>query len=531
MTFEEQERRQAVLAAIIDSSEDAIISKNLNSIIMSWNKSAERMFGYTEEEAIGKHIFLIMPEEFRSEEEMIISRLKQGKKIEHFQTIRKAKSGKRIHISLTISPIRDSTGTIIGASKIARDISLQIENEKVIGQYTKQLESINLTGKSIAAQLDVPTILQIVTDAATQLSGAAFGAFFYNKIDSNGDTYMLYSLSGAPKEAFEKFGMPRNTAIFKKTFAGEGTFRSDDITKDPLYGKNAPHKGMPMGHLPVVSYLAVPVFSKNGVVLGGLFFGHPEPGVFTDLHEDLVEALASQASIALDNAKLYDEVKSLNERKDEFIAFASHELKTPLTTMLGYIELANQNPELLDSYLPKVGKQAQRLQSLIADLLDISMLQAGKWEFNFSKTSLKSIIKESIESLNLENHILKIEEPGEDILINVDRQKIIQVVTNVLSNAVKYSFKGSEISLVTFLQGDEIEISVKDNGMGIAPEFLDKIFSQFYRVSKSSNKATGMGLGLFISKHIVDQHMGKIWAESEEGKGSTFYIKLPVNRI
>src|SRR5689334_14971910 len=201
-----EKNQQALLAAIIESSQDAIISKNLQSRITSWNKAAERMFGYTEQEMLGKKIHVLIPEDRLKEEDFIIERLKNGQLVEHYETLRKTKSGKFLQISLTISPIKDDSGRIIGASKIARDITHQKENEE-------RLKIIYAFGKSISAYLDVNTILQKVTDVTTQLAGAAFGAFFYNKIDSKGESYMLYTLSGAPREAFERFGMPRNTAI------------------------------------------------------------------------------------------------------------------------------------------------------------------------------------------------------------------------------------------------------------------------------------------------------------------------------
>lgn len=269
MTIENLEEKQAMLAAIVENSEDAIISKDLNGRVTSWNKAAERIFGYTEKEMLGQLINIIIPDDRQHEEDMILGLLRQGKQLDHFETIRKTKSGKELIVSLTVSPIKNAGGTVIGASKIARDITRQKQNEE-------RLQMIYSIGKTISAQLDAPNILQKVTDATTRLCGAAFGAFFYNKTDSKGETLTLYTLSGASKEDFADFGIPRNTAVFKATFDGECIVRSDDITKDPRYGKNYPHKGLPEGHLPVVSYLAIPVISQNGVPIGGLFFRPPQ---------------------------------------------------------------------------------------------------------------------------------------------------------------------------------------------------------------------------------------------------------------
>jgi PAS domain S-box-containing protein len=189
-------------------------------------------------------------------------------------------------------------------------------SDQALKEETHILETLNRVGAAVAAELDLERAVQVVTDAATELSGAAFGSFFYNVLDEGGGRYMLYTLSGAPREAFSKFPMPRNTAVFGATFSGSGIVRSDDVTKDPRYGKNDPYYGMPKGHLPVRSYLAVPVISRSGEVLGGLFFGHHETGVFTERAERFVQGIATQAAIAIDNARLYRAAQTeIAERK------------------------------------------------------------------------------------------------------------------------------------------------------------------------------------------------------------------------
>ena len=324
--------------------------------------------------------------------------------------------------------------------------------------------------------------------------------------------------------------MPRNTAVFEMTFKGRGILRSDDITKDPRYGKNAPHKGMPQGHLPVVSYLALPVFSKTGIVIGGLFFGHPEPGMFKEEHEVLVEAIASQAAVALDNAKLYQEVHSLNARKDDFIGFTSHELKTPLTTISGYLQLLEETPDMTVQILPKLRRQVTRLTAIISDLLDLSKIHAGKFELNKNIISLGTLVKESVESARQLSsfHEIECKLPSEELMLNVDNTKMSQVITNVLSNAFKYSPGDKKILLEAERLGDEVRISIRDRGIGIAKEHLDKIFTQFYRISDNENSTPGLGLGLYLCSEFIEAHHGKIWAESEPGKGTTIHITLPI---
>ena len=281
---------QARLAAIVATSDDAIISKNLDGVILSWNAGAERIFGYTPEEAIGKSILMLLPPERVSEEADILSKIRQGIRVDHFETIRVRKDGRRIDVSVTISPIRDASGTVIGASKIARDIS---EHK----QLMKERERLYSLGAAMVGERDVHNVVQLITDATTELSGAQFGSFFYNVVNGTGEAYMLYTLSGASRDKFEGFPMPRNTAVFEATFSGSSIVRSDDITKDPRYGKNAPHHGMPKGHLPVRSYLAVPVIGRAREVLGGLFFGHANVGVFNEHSERLVSAIADIYSV------------------------------------------------------------------------------------------------------------------------------------------------------------------------------------------------------------------------------------------
>jgi PAS domain S-box-containing protein len=175
-----------------------------------------------------------------------------------------------------------------------------------------RFEIVNRTSAVVAAELDIEKIVQAVTDAGVKLTGAQFGAFFYNVIDPAGERYMLYALSGVPREEFSKFPMPRNTAVFAPTFGGEGPVRSADILADPRYGKTAPHHGMPEGHLPVRSYLAVPVVSRSGEVLGGLFFGHADVGVFGLEHETSLMGIAAHAATSIDNARLVQALQSLN---------------------------------------------------------------------------------------------------------------------------------------------------------------------------------------------------------------------------
>ena len=232
----------------------------------------------------------------------------------------------------------------------ARLLAVNETLEARVGQVREEartLELVNRIGVAVAAEHDLERLVQMVTDAGVELSHAQFGAFFYNVIKDGGEAYTLYTLSGAPRSAFEKFPMPRNTAVFEPTFHGRGVVRSDDILKDARYGKSAPYHGMPKGHLPVRSYLAVPVMSRSGEVLGGLFFGHAEPRVFTERAEQIVSALAAQAAVAIDNVRLYQtgqqeiaarrraesELRALNETLEQRAEERARELALSLTRL------------------------------------------------------------------------------------------------------------------------------------------------------------------------------------------------------
>ncbi len=190
------------------------------------------------------------------------------------------------------------------------DITERLAARRALEEQTRALGLLNRAAAAVAGDLDLERLVQTITDAGVELTGAQFGAFFYNTVDEQGEHYTLYTLSGVDRSAFEKFPMPRKTKIFAPTFNGESVVRSDDITKDPRYGRNKPHKGMPEGHLPVRSYLAVPVRSRSGEVLGGLFFGHEKVGIFSLETESRIIGLAHQASVAMDNARLFASAQS-----------------------------------------------------------------------------------------------------------------------------------------------------------------------------------------------------------------------------
>jgi PAS domain S-box-containing protein len=537
------ETERAYLAAIVESSDDAIVSKTLGSVITSWNLAAERMFGYSATEAVGRQIYIIIPPERYSEETEILARLKRGEFINHYETVRRKKDGTLIDVSLTVSPIQDASGNIIGASKIARDITDRKQAEAQLRESHEALESINRVGQMLSSELDLEKVVQTLTDAATAVTRAAFGSFFYNVADKSGAS-CLYAMSGVPRQSFENFPMPRATDLFAPTFRAEGVVRIADVNHDPRYGRNSPYFGMPEGHLPVTSYLAVPVLSRSAEVLGGLFLGHPAAGVFSAQHEEIVKALARQAASAMDNARLYEamrkartDAETANRLKDEFLATVSHELRTPLNAIFGWARLL-QMGQLDDASRIKavetIERNAKAQSQIIEDILDVSRIITGKLRLDVAPVEMGQLIAESVESLrptaDAKGIRLQMVLDTKASLIWGDVQRLQQILWNLLSNAVKFTPKGGRVQVTLSRPNSHLEIAVRDTGKGIGPEFLPHVFDRFSQADSSTKRNFGgLGLGLAIVRHLTELHGGTVTADSPgPGEGATFTLRLPV---
>jgi PAS domain S-box-containing protein len=520
--------KQAMLAAIVDTSDDAIISKTLQGIVTSWNKAAEKTFGYTENEVIGKHISFLIPKDRLQEEEIIIRNVANGIRVDHFETVRLTKSGQPIPISLSVSPIKDDNGIVIGASKIARDISALKTALLKTQRYAEHLEVINSLSRTISEDLDMEVILQKITDITTQLTGAQFGAFIYtDRKLSTGEVYTLCTSSGASKQEFEQFNFIANSWLFNFAFTSNAIIRIDDINKVSLASK-----GLPRGHPPVASYLGVPLTESSANIIAGLFFVHAEAGMFTREHEVILQAISLQAVIALQNARLYKEVVNLNLKKDEFIGMASHELRTPLTSISGYLQILDrlETNEKSKRFVSKTVRQVRKLSSLVSDLLDVSKIEAGKLELNKRHFNIKRIVEEAIELIQDAqiSHQINFISNVDVLTITADPQRIEQVIINLLTNAIKYSPAGKKVDVVLEDLGSEVKIGVKDSGIGIKPDKQKNIFNRFYRVEDLNPSMAGLGIGLYICKEITERHGGKLWVDSAYGAGSTFWFSLPV---
>jgi PAS domain S-box-containing protein len=451
-----------------------------------------------------------------------------------------------------------------------QDITDTKRAEQVIREEIDLAATLRRIGATLTSELDVNRIVQTVTDEATRISGAQFGAFFYNLTDDRGESYTLYTISGVPREAFAQFPMPRNTAVFEPTFRGTAVVRSDDITKEPRYGQNDPYFGMPKGHLPVVSYLAVPVIARSGDVSGGLFFGHEKPNVFTDRAERLVVGVASWASVAMDNARLYaaarreiearqrseaaaerarEAADAANRAKAEFLAAMSHELRTPLNAIAGYAQLMEIGvPEPLPpthrEYVGRIQRSQNHLLRLINQVLSYARLEAGRVEYDLRDVTgnemlahVEPFVRPQVAAKSL---VYECTFPDEELRVRADPEKVVQILINLVSNAVKFTSPGGRVTLsavpatLTRLTPDRssdqraVEFRVADTGMGIPAARLEDIFDPFVQVNGTlTREEGGAGLGLSISRDLARGMGGELTVASTVGGGSVFSLVLP----
>ncbi|MEN0053254.1 MAG: PAS domain S-box protein [Mucilaginibacter sp.] len=473
----------AMLAAIVNSSDDAIISKTLDGHITTWNAAAERILGYTEAEAIGQHISMIIPKEHLPEEERIIAHIAAGKRVDPFETLRQTKDGRLIPLSITVSPIIDARGKIVGASKIARDIT---ERKQAEEHQARLAAIINTSDDAIIGK----TLQGIITS----WNNGAERIFGYSESEALGKHISLL----IPQERLnEEDHIIGNIAAGKRV----DHFETVRLAKD--------------GRLIDISLSVSPITDHAGKIIGA---------------SKIARDISEQKAAAEEIKQLYEQVKLLNDRKDEFIAVASHEMRTPLTTMQATLQLlrriaGDKEIRFIDSSL----KQVQKLSSLINDLLDVTKIEAGKLPLNREIFDLKKLVAEAIELAGQSNPDYTFSLNGDIIELPFygDPHRLEQVLTNLLSNAVKYSPDDNRIE-VTLSQTDEtVMLTIHDHGMGIPPDKLPLIFTRFYRAHGQLSKIAGLGIGLYICAEIISRHGGRIWAESEPGLGSTFFCTLP----
>lgn len=525
------EEKMARAAAIIASSDDAIISKTLEGIITSWNPAAEKIFGFSANEAVGQSIKIIIPHSLFKQEAEILSKLKMGETIEHFETVRQRKNGEKIFVSLSISPVKNQEGKVTGAAKIARDIT----EKKRFEERQKFLEKVSeVLGSSLDYKTTMKNIGRLIVPQLADVSRIIL-------IDD-----------GKLKEVSINTAYPNQVKLVKKLIRNYMNRYPGKMGIDKIINQGKSHwiHEFPVGmiesvknnpeliqvfkELHIVSYMGVPmkVGSKR---IGVITFVSTTPErKYTRDDLDFAEEIARRASYAVENAILFTNEKKSVTLRDNFISIASHELNTPLTSLKMFVQVLQrqlketQNGENIHPFISRIDTQVDKLTILIKDLLNVSKIQAGKLDFYDNRIDLNNLILDVVQSVQsitnthtilIEGHIVR--------KVWGDSDRISQVITNLLTNAIKYSPYASKV-IVSLKEGKKTAIvSVKDFGIGIEKEQQKKIFQRFYRVSGYKEKTfPGLGLGLYVSHEIIKRHGGKMTVVSSKAKGSTFNFSL-----
>jgi PAS domain S-box-containing protein len=571
---------------IVNSATDtAIITTDPSGRITSWNEGAYRILGWHEREMLGETLDRIFTEQDRRDG-LLAGEFADaaGKGLGGGEEgWRLRKSGERFWATGEITPICSDADEIVGYVKILRDRTQRRDAEENLREERRALEILNRTGSSLALDNDLQRLVQVVTDAGVELTGAEFGAFFYNVVGEGGESYMLYTLSGAPHEAFAKYPMPRNTAVFAPTFNGEGIVRSDDITRDPRYGRNVPHAGMPDGHLPVRSYLAVPVVSRSGEVIGGLFFGHARPGIFSERSARTMASLAAEAAVAIDNVRLAQATQSeiaerkraeealreLNAKLEQLVNERTEELRVKdealrqsqkmeavgqLTGGVAHdfnnlLQIIMGNLEVLERCLPESAGRAMRAtqsamngarraraltqrllafsrrQPLDPKPIDVNVLVSGMSDL-LHRTLGETIEIETVRAAGLWR-------------VEADANELESAVLNLAVNARDAMPGGGRLTIETansyideayasgqaeVVPGQYVAISISDTGEGMSADTMARAFEPFF-----TTKPVGHGTGLGLSQvyGFVKQSGGHVKLYSEPGQGTTVRIYLP----
>ncbi|MDB5876184.1 MAG: Histidine kinase, partial [Ramlibacter sp.] len=438
-----------------------------------------------------------------------------------------------------------------------------------VQEESRALEILNATGAKVAAELDLGALVQTVVDAGVELTGARFGAFFYNVLNEHGESYMLFALSGADRSQFEAFGMPRSTAVFEPTFKGEGVVRSDDILLDPRYGRNSPHRGMPEGHLPVRSYLALPVTSRSGEVIGGLLFGHPDVGRFDDRAERVMTGLAGQAATGIENARLLEQVKRSNaelerrvvertaeleeahealrqsqkmEAVGQLTGGIAHDFNNMLAVVMGSLDLLvrriGDGDARAKRYADAAADGARRAAQLTQRLLAFSRQQPLRPEpldINKLVAGMSDLLRRSLGAdIQLETVLA-----GGLWRTHADPNQLENVILNLAVNARDAMPGGGRLTIESqnahlderycsahlgVTSGQYVLVAVTDTGSGMPQDVIAKAFDPFF-TTKEVGKGTGLGLSQVYG--FVKQSAGHVKIYSEVGQGTTVKIYLP----
>jgi PAS domain S-box-containing protein len=518
------------LSAIIESADDAVISKTLDGIITSWNFGAQRIFGYTAEEVIGKPVTILIPADHADEEPTILARLRAGDRIEHYETVRVRKDGTLIDISLTVSPIRGPDGQIVGASKIARDITEQKQARKALDEALARLK----------LALDAARLGDWSWDAQTDI---------LNMSETAAD---IFGIPPGPRMSWDAMSelLHKEDRQMARVAVDEALAKHTDYDVEYRVTRN--------GNSEVwVSSKGRGIYADNGTIVGMLGFvqdistrkSNEETlrkqaeelrtlnESVTRLYQTATKARAEAEKAAAENERLYRQAEESSRLKEEFLATISHELRTPLSAILGWtrmLRMGQLSPENSAKALDTIERNARAQSQLVDDLLDVSRIITGKLRMDVRPSDPSSFIDAAVEAVRPAAEakgvrVQKVIDTG-PISIPGDPVRLQQVVWNLLSNAIKFTPRGGRVQIRSERVNSHLEIVVSDTGQGISPDFLPHVFDRFRQADqKTSRQHGGMGLGLAIVRHLVEMHGGTVSANSEgEGKGATFTVSLPI---
>lgn len=425
---------------------------------------------------------------------------------------------------------------------IGNQVGQFVERKRVEERLREEiitLETVSRLAPLLSAELDLEKLVQALTDAATKLVGAQFGTFFRHHLDNGADRGHTAYASSAPLR--DAFGLQRPAKLLVPTFSSDGPLRIQDLRREARDGDRVPSFGPNAPAGSIASYLAVPVVSRSGQVIGSLALAHTEPGVFTDREERVAVGLATQVAVAIDNAQLYEaelrarkEAEIANQAKDEFLAMLGHELRNPLGAIRNSVQALEVSQATTDAgqmLCAIIGRQTETLAHLVDDLLDVSRLISGKIRLRRRVADWKDITEQALESLRAGGKAARhfVHLTGESVFVDGDPVRLEQIVTNLVENAIKYTQAGGEIEVVIERVGEQAQLRVRDNGQGIEPELLPKIFEVFTQGPQSLDRSKGgMGLGLSLVRRLAELHGGTVGVESAGvGKGSEFRVRLP----
>ena len=498
------EETRARLAAIVESSDDAIMSASLDLTFTSWNRGAERLFGYSAEEMLGKPITLLMPPERQKEALTLTRRVVDEQRVINLETVRVREDGSPIDIAYTYSPIRDSTGAVVGVSAIGQDITDRKRAEAAIRESEEQFRALvgNVPGVIFRCALDADWTMEFLSEAMADISGYPSSDFIGNRV-----------------RTFTSVVHPEDRAPLEKA-VGDGS--SYSVEYRILHAN---------GDVRWVLERGQAVRDAQGQVwLTGAIF---------DV-SDRKRAEAERERLLADLAERNERLLELDRLKDEFIALVSHELRTPLTSIRGYTELlldgeAGALGDDQRQFLGVVERNAHRLLHLVGDLLFLAQVEAGKLVLDVGAVDLGAIASESVEAARPQGDAKGITltlATGPVPLVAGDRARIGQLLDNLVSNAIKFTPESGRVDVRVRTLRKRAVVEVRDSGIGIPANERQHLFQRFYRTSTATEQAIqGTGLGLAISKAIVDAHDGRITLTSEEDVGTTFRVELPLGRF